>query len=1151
MAVEDRELEAAGGQSNDALATKRSRDPVEDIPARRRYMNEKGDSLATRFWKRRLLLAGAGIGVSLVAAIIAFIFALLPLKLEHLMKSFEQKFGSATEHVIEKRVEKATTYYLIKRAQGINFTGCTAVEGGKICDPIMTSGSVWKDTFKNWQASKFEARLEAEQGIRFYSFTNQKGVHRMGVHSRQAGTDFNFDTADFDAGKDVFKDHKQARVAINQAVRNQTKWHQVFKRRFYRDLLRTKYHVKKWRIFAKQRDAVNETATAARTRLLTYANENILRPVIGDKVGDYLKCIIESGCAEGDLNTDVPSYKASIDERNAAGAAEEAALRSTCAASDCSNAKDTPPDTQDNPQTRDSKDKKNQANGAIRTMANDGITLAVDKLAGEEVAKQVRDLLEKEIVKKITGVAGLGTMAMVATLDDVLWNDKVGNVIEAQKKAQYVATSSMWDTMNDEFKDGHMSGPEVDAMNTQLEGTEKSRLFSYDFHLPRYDASNKIIKEAAAATKVPDCTDGHYLTEQEVLCPNKKVNSTTGASTAYKGSELGKLVHPVAEAYRGTIGGIVDFVVNIAGDILAPVANLLLKLPGLSQLFGSFADLVSSLVAQVIPIVSTGMENGAPLYESIRIGKDVAAQDTGHFTIGGQKLTVPQQVSLQQEVDKDQQIADAQGGLWQKLTNFDNVNSAGSRLMASLPFTRQGVANQFASVIINPLHAVAALNPLTISFAETSGDPADVDHYGYDVNDPALDRSPASQEFDNCDQIEKDWAQKTHDNPDGNNGTDFCRLEAVAAGSAGPTSTTEDDGGIGSGGTPPECGQTSAPASNNLYLLGDSFTVGAKAAGIEDKLKNAGYTQVTIDGSTGRSITGGGSDGNQLSGEEASKSISGANTVIVELGTNPAGTQADTLKSQIPTILTNIRKNSPSAKIYWVKIASTVSGSDYDARNKVIEDGASAGNYTVISPARISGLHPGNYDSYTQQIVNGLGATGSGAASCGAPTGGFTNPFPDGWVPNRLDMGYDGTFKGHIVAPFDGTITYAGPFNGWNGSLGLIIKADKDVGLPTRSLFFTEGVKPTVGSGIHVTAGTPIADPVPSPYGDAYGQGSTGGIEWGVSQDGPSGSQVDTYAIALGNCSDRAKSMVLEFAKWAEEKLGVDKPSATDHAGCA
>lgn len=37
----------------------------------------------------------------------------------------------------------------------------------------------------------------------------------------------------------------------------------------------------------------------------------------------------------------------------------------------------------------------------------------------------------------------------------------------------------------------------------------------------------------------------------------------------------------------------------------------------------------------------------------------------------------------------------------------------------------------------------------------------------------------------------------------------------------------------------------------------------------------------------------------------------------------------------------------------------------------------------------------------------------------------------------------------------------------------------------------------------------------------------------------------------MTNCSTASKDMVLAFASWVEQSLGVAAPSATDHAGCA
>jgi hypothetical protein len=177
--------------------------------------------------------------------------------------------------------------------------------------------------------------------------------------------------------------------------------------------------------------------------------------------------------------------------------------------------------------------------------------------------------------------------------------------------------------------------------------------------------------------------------------------------------------------------------------------------------------------------------------------------------------------------------------------------------------------------------------------------------------------------------------------------------------------------------------------------------------------------------------------------------------------------------------------------------------------------------------------------------------TGSSISCTGSSgSGGCINPFPNGWVPNRLDMGYDGTFSGQIVAPCSGTITYASSsFSNWGGWIEL--KLDRPVSnLPTSTLYFAEGVAPKVSSGRHVNAGDPIASPALSPYGNAYGTtpNGAGQIEWGVAQDGPTGSPTNTYVY--GECgSSAATQSVFAFVKWAES-LGVAEPATTSNAGC-
>ena len=180
------------------------------------------------------------------------------------------------------------------------------------------------------------------------------------------------------------------------------------------------------------------------------------------------------------------------------------------------------------------------------------------------------------------------------------------------------------------------------------------------------------------------------------------------------------------------------------------------------------------------------------------------------------------------------------------------------------------------------------------------------------------------------------------------------------------------------------------------------------------------------------------------------------------------------------------------------------------------------------------------------------GSTGGGTSSdssCSAGSTGstvsgqYTNPFPKGWQPSRLDMGYDGTFKGQIVAPFSGTITFAADsFSNWGGYVE--IKADQKIpDLPSSTFYFAEGISKVVSNGQHVTAGEPIAIAVPSIW-----NGITGNIEFGLAKEGVVGSPTDPLAeTGISN----PKQMVLDFVAWVEKNLNPAKPTSTGHAGYA
>ena len=175
--------------------------------------------------------------------------------------------------------------------------------------------------------------------------------------------------------------------------------------------------------------------------------------------------------------------------------------------------------------------------------------------------------------------------------------------------------------------------------------------------------------------------------------------------------------------------------------------------------------------------------------------------------------------------------------------------------------------------------------------------------------------------------------------------------------------------------------------------------------------------------------------------------------------------------------------------------------------------------------------------SHADSLTGGAAAPISSAEGC-------TNPFPKGWKSERLDMGWDGTFKKRIVAPCAGKIIYASDsFSNWGGYIELKLHKQPSQ-LATSTLYFAEGLHPTVQAGQHVKAGQTIAVPAKNHF-----NGTNGNIEWGLAQDGSVGGPTNTHVY--GRCgSGGARQSVINFVKWARQNFHLKTPSSTDNAGC-
>lgn len=176
--------------------------------------------------------------------------------------------------------------------------------------------------------------------------------------------------------------------------------------------------------------------------------------------------------------------------------------------------------------------------------------------------------------------------------------------------------------------------------------------------------------------------------------------------------------------------------------------------------------------------------------------------------------------------------------------------------------------------------------------------------------------------------------------------------------------------------------QETSTTNPNIFVLGDSLTVGMRDAGnLEDKLTSKGWVVTDIEATVSRNTATALST--DIPANEASISRSG--TIVIALGTNDGGNPQ--FKNNASQLINRVRELSPQAKIYWM---NAIGGrNQYTAVNNAINDLANSDNISVIDFADefkknhtkypwgdAAQIHhtPLGYDNKAAFLVNSIGS---------------------------------------------------------------------------------------------------------------------------------------------------------------------------------
>lgn len=953
--------------------------------------DDEGKGLGSRLRgvlaKRRKMIIAAALSSSLIGFIIAGFFALLPLKLENYMKNFGQKFGDKIETTTEKRVGQIVTYYLVKRALGYDFANCEGTSGGgRLCDPIVQKGGILADTYRNMQIKKFENNLAEKQNIRFRVY-EKDGRRRLAITTPSGTIDDTIgqgpdggDLGRFDPDRDVFGSNKEARIAFKQAVSKEVPWYRVMKRRHMRALLRDKYGVKQWRIFEKTRDRADDRIDAAKKRLRTTLIDNVTKPALG-KTGLYLKCVVD-GCTKAELNGDAnPRF---VEEANATAAEADCKTGSATRSAACRGGLN--PDS--NGTTQDS-DERTAARQELRNgVENAGSGTEMPELDGNATEKEVQKIIQKATVKKLAsiGISGIGIAEVISQIDKAIAEDYIGDITESRNKLQFARAFQIYQTGADEWKDGGMTGEEVNALMTQLNGTESSRLFAHDFNLSQPTSSKT-------------CSDGKTLSPSELVCEDRMIRPQpeTDLTAYYNSSPALKVMHSIAVAYRATVGKVFSSVGNILNSVTGPLFEKAMEaVPGFAK--EAVQDLIDGLMNRFFGVVITGAETGSDLYEIIRGGAKTYYNDVAQFTIGGTILSPQQSAMIDREIAAEKELENS--SLTSKIANLDYNKSVASRALAVMPYSFSQATGSTMTAALNPGNWFRRLSLAPSSAAApATNDPQGIVEKGWPTGDPAITKflymSPNNPFWEQCDTFDEEWSRQIAEDPDRKTsvraeyrdedgrvvsevveGVNPCRLNHVAIESVKAPFTEEDDAGLGAGGDicrPEEAVEEGS--INPVVVVGDSIMKGADETG---GLKRLVGGEVTVDAKVGRQIKSGSDSG--IDAVKTSDQILGAKTIIVGLGTNPGGSvDIDNFKQDAADLIKAIKKRNQQARIYWVGIVSTES-SQYGARNNALREVMQAEDAQFIDardsdiPLSSDDIHPtsNGYKKLARKISNDL-----------------------------------------------------------------------------------------------------------------------------------------------------------------------------------
>lgn len=740
--------------------------------------SKKPGSRITELIRKRRLLATLGISGGGVVIIIALIiFALIPLKMEMMLKNITRLASAVPQYATEQRVEYLVTRAIAARMLGLANNLSEADTKLVFCK----SGAVGCSLFATYSTNYFEKKLGITLDVQESGRVSLGGrASSWNVVTVERGTDGN------EIGRitRTIQKNSEMKALIRQEVHSKTKSYQIITRYLARKLLMKKYGVTNFRGPAALEKATNRLAEA-RSNLQAGIIKNTVAK-ISPRTALYLTCL------QGSLAT-CEKLRQGIDATKTSGP--------TATTDDINQAKEPDESLKSSNPDEYARQQAAYERGQLAQQSAEKISTDLAGSSSTVAEDAAKNGISKVITKRILAAAGAGVG--IAGILDIIFSavgsidngalDEVSYDITGQT---YTGFSSYIKTTNDAMKAGSDSfqSETMGAAMELFDGVESSPLYQAETGLPVVTTAALVGESASAASGVKaTCDDGSgkevatQLAPGELVCPEEKL--VRGYTNDLKSNTAWNGIAAVAVGWNATAGVAFD----LAGDV---VNGMLQFTPGFSQLMAAVGDAAQPalewIVSLAFPVPKVGYDasaskNYAALSGGIRESQNAlmkyGVDEEGNAMGGGGRLLSNDEiVAITSEQDQRDKADYDNQPMIAKLFDTNLAGSFINRMAAYAPISISSLLRLPSTSLAN------ILSGSTASAASTSlalANPFTIPIYGYSANELSADPSEFTEE--RCKQL-ADAREASYKKTDGSSVgvytvSDPCALEKMVVGS--------------------------------------------------------------------------------------------------------------------------------------------------------------------------------------------------------------------------------------------------------------------------------------------------------------------------------------------------------------------------------